>query len=711
MRFIASFLAFVIAPLSAHAIDKALLGEECYDILHSKEEVEQSERERCLEKFRSLSTIVITPSLRPEQVSSVPASFDFLNQTDLERSGAESLAEALRDLPGIEISDSGQAGLKRIRIRGEESRRVKILIDGQEFADQREVGTPLLIAPEMIERVEVLRGTGSVLHGSRAIGGVVNFITKKGGYHPVQATLSSKYYTASNGHQEFASLYGKYKEIGYRVSGTLAEHNDRNSADGDVENTSFDNNSFSLFLGKAFENHEISLIYEDYDSSSEVYVEPEVRFSPPFTDFQIDSPRRDRSKLGLFYDGNDLNDVISRLHLDAYYQRGVREFNTFSDLELAIGAGTLIRDSDVFTDSTQETLALNGQIVLNSSKSTETIIGVNLKSEDLDQLRVRNLIENGEQKVEPTIEDEARQDSLELFAENVWSFGDDFDIRAGLRGIWYESELRNTTREGLAPTSNTDTHIVAALGARYRGVEDATFWASWSQGFVYPTMINLGTGAYAGPNFVNPNPELEPETSNSFEIGARHQTHALMLESSLFYIDSRDYIDHVRCSAIEYECLMPAGRADRVYVNVDKARSFGAEFAARYQFEKITPYVNASWIRRRFERDNLATYETGIPALNTRFGVEYERTFDEILTWLDLYVRASSDADELDAEVVEQSAGWGTLNARLGVEFGGKRQYRLILDLLNLGDKSYSSSTENIPANGRSAVIQLVLDL
>ena len=155
-----------------------------------------------------------------------------LREKRIDRSGPDSLAEAVREVPSVEISDAGQAGQKRVRLRGEESRRTRILIDGQEFSDQREVGTPFLLAPEMIERIEVVRGTGSVLHGSRAIGGVINFITKKGGHRPIQGALSTLYDTATDGYQLFGSLYGSKNDFDYRIAGTVAEHEDRESPEG-----------------------------------------------------------------------------------------------------------------------------------------------------------------------------------------------------------------------------------------------------------------------------------------------------------------------------------------------------------------------------------------------------------------------------------------------------------------------------------------------
>ena len=714
LTFAGTWLFF--SPAKAYPIDREQLGEECYEVLHSEDTIDQDLKDSCLEKFKStLPRIVITPTRRAQDISLAPASAEIVLSQEIEQSGAESLAEALRDVPGIEITDSGQAGLKRIRIRGEESRRVGILIDGQEFADEREVGTPLLIAPELIERIEVVRGTGSVLHGSRAIGGVVNFITKKGGYHPIQGSVSSTYDSATDGNQVFGSLYGLFQGFDYRLSGTIAEHDDRDTPAGEIDNTSFENNSFSLYLGKNFDEHSLAIAYDNFQSNSEVFVEPEVASTPPFLDFRIDAPQRDRSKFSAFYDWEPEYESLERLHIDTYYQESEREFNTFSDLMLDFGAGPFIRNSKVFNSSNLDTIGLNLQLDLPLGDTNHLIIGLEAKRDELEQERLRELKENGSNVPGEFVIDEAHQTAIEGFFQDQWEFQDSWSLVAGLRAYWIESELDETTREGLLLSSTDDQHLITSLGLRYTGIEDATLWASWSQGYASPTLINLATGAFAGPDFVSPNSELDSETSNSFDFGFRFQNNLFKVDSAIFYTRAKDYIDHVRCSSTEVECIQPAvGRRDRVYVNINKVESFGAEMSAAFlPHAQLRPYINASLLRRRFETEVDSTYKTGLPNFSGRLGLELEKNLTTRLdTWLDFYLRVASESKERQNEgTFEEKAGWGTLNLALGVSLGAKRPIRFVLELLNLGDKLYTTSNENLPARGRSAVVKIIGDV
>ena len=70
-----------------------------------------------------LEEIVVTASRTRQRVFDSPASLSVINEAELARATVPSLAELMRDVPGVQVTDSGQPGLGRIRIRGEESRR------------------------------------------------------------------------------------------------------------------------------------------------------------------------------------------------------------------------------------------------------------------------------------------------------------------------------------------------------------------------------------------------------------------------------------------------------------------------------------------------------------------------------------------------------------------------------------------------------------
>jgi iron complex outermembrane receptor protein len=127
---------------------------------------------------------VTTVSKEPEEVWKAPAAIYVLTGEDIRRSGATSIPEALRLVPGVEVAriDSDQWA---VGIRGSEtnfSKAVLVLIDG------RSVYTPLYagvywdvqdVVLEDVDRIEVIRGPGATVWGPNSADGVINIITKK----------------------------------------------------------------------------------------------------------------------------------------------------------------------------------------------------------------------------------------------------------------------------------------------------------------------------------------------------------------------------------------------------------------------------------------------------------------------------------------------------------------------------------------------------
>lgn len=126
---------------------------------------------------------VTTASKEPEKVSQTPAAICVLTQEDIRRSGATSIPEVLRLVPGVEVAriDSDHWAIGIRGFGGEFSKSLLVLIDG------RSVYSPLFSGVywqlqdtllEDIERIEIIRGPGGTIWGANAVDGVINIITK-----------------------------------------------------------------------------------------------------------------------------------------------------------------------------------------------------------------------------------------------------------------------------------------------------------------------------------------------------------------------------------------------------------------------------------------------------------------------------------------------------------------------------------------------------
>jgi vitamin B12 transporter len=131
--------------------------------------------------------VVVTASGTAQSIDEVSKAVTVIDAQQMELRDEYSILEALRTTPGARVvQQGGPGGFSNIRIRGLRSIDTGVLIDGQRFRDAADTqGSANGFINELnvvsLERVEVLRGSGSSLYGSNAIGGVVNLVTDSGG--------------------------------------------------------------------------------------------------------------------------------------------------------------------------------------------------------------------------------------------------------------------------------------------------------------------------------------------------------------------------------------------------------------------------------------------------------------------------------------------------------------------------------------------------
>ncbi|MGH9831873.1 MAG: TonB-dependent receptor [Blastocatellia bacterium] len=131
--------------------------------------------------------VVVTAAGTAQSVDEVSKAVTVIDARQIELRDEYSVTETLRAAPGLRVTQLGGPGaMARIQIRGLRSFDTGILVDGLRFRDAADTqGSPNGYISELnivnCERVEVLRGSGSSLYGSHAIGGVVNLVTDQGG--------------------------------------------------------------------------------------------------------------------------------------------------------------------------------------------------------------------------------------------------------------------------------------------------------------------------------------------------------------------------------------------------------------------------------------------------------------------------------------------------------------------------------------------------
>lgn len=627
-----------------------------------------------------LDTITILGTGLSTEVMDSPASITVLEGDALRRTGSASVATMLRDVPGIHISEEG---IERITIRGENASRIAILVDGQKLTDHTDYGQPVLVDPTTIERIEVVRGSSSVVSGSRAIGGVVNIITKKGADRPFALTGTAGWFSATEGYRASLTASGSLEAgagmLDYRLSAGRMEQGDRESPDGPLIPSDVADKSISAHLGYRLNNHYFGMRAQRYDVAANVYID---RFDPvtetyePYPEFTINLPRRELNKLAAFYEGTDLTPWLDRLSVDVYRQTIDRLFHTYATL----GPAPLLRlQSD--SDDRQLTWGANLRAEMSLSDRSRTVVGLEYEDDSLtaDKFTLVPM------SVTPTIRhDRAKITTFSIFAQHEIDLRPDLTLNLG--GRWYDvsAKQRASTTNG-APNpleSNGDSLGMFSAGLVWTPAEDLAFRANISQGYIYPTLSQLFLETYADSAYIIGNPELSPERSTTLELGTRLDRSGTIVDATLFYSDAKDYIAKSFVAAPNiYQ-----------YENVDKARTWGIELHAEHHLADhgLTPYVTAALTRRELRYANgFVTADSGTPRIAGRVGLRKDWQAGEIWGDIDLFLRAESKARlRGNNGVLEDGVpGYGTLNLRAEANF--IHDVTLTVELNNLTNRSY----------------------
>lgn len=249
-------------------------------------------------------TIVVTATRTPIPLSDATVPVAVITREDIELSLSTDLSELLRFQAGIDIGRNGGPGqATSVFLRGTESNHTLVLVDGVRMNPSTIGGAAVQnIAPEMIERVEIVKGARSALFGTDAIGGVVNIITRR----------------TEEGHIEGGVGVGSFATQSWRLSGgnrgvdsefgfNLNSQNTDGYAprvDSDIKR-GYENLSANIYGLKRFGSNEVSVRHwraEGYAEYLDFFLNPvDQDFENAVTSIAVESKRSDEgvSKLVL----------------------------------------------------------------------------------------------------------------------------------------------------------------------------------------------------------------------------------------------------------------------------------------------------------------------------------------------------------------------------------------------------------------------------
>ncbi|MDJ0758804.1 MAG: TonB-dependent receptor [Woeseiaceae bacterium] len=268
-------------------------------------------------------TIVVTATRTETPISDAIVPVTVISRDDIELSGATDLAELLRFQAGIDIGRNGGPGqATSVFLRGTESNHTLVLVDGVRMNPGTIGGGAIQhITPEIIERVEIVKGARSALFGTDAIGGVINIITRRPQGTEAQfgaggGSFGSQSAFASAGHR------GGGSEIGITVDWADTDgYSPLKAVDID---RGYDNLSVSVFGSRAIGSATVTARHWSASGNVEYLdffgnpIDQDFRNSTTAVEWQQRVSEAGRSKLIVSYiqDEIDQNQVADFVHSD-----------------------------------------------------------------------------------------------------------------------------------------------------------------------------------------------------------------------------------------------------------------------------------------------------------------------------------------------------------------------------------------------------------
>jgi outer membrane receptor for ferrienterochelin and colicins len=450
--------------------------------------------------------IVVTGSREQELVENSVTKVDLIPRTFLRDSGYERVSDVLSEETGV-ITRSGSSGDRsETQIQGIDSRQSLILIDGYPVIGSRGIKRGILNMDRQstgrLDRIEVVKGAASALHGSDAIGGVINMITRQ----PVRKFDLNL--TASAGSFDAVDLRG----------------------DGGF----FHKGWHGFFDVERHKRNPYDLTPESFDTTSSGYRRYDYlgKFGRDFSD---------RFKVNLFanaFDNQDLGNLVGELGPSVTTTNdSAQNYGTTIDVGLAPLTQLTFRgyygkyDENSFVD-----LASSPNPIDETANLNERLY--RLESTISQVLGTRQLLQGGV---------EWSQNQYRGF-NRVLGDGQWQQIR--MVDGWFNDRIQAHERLTLTLGGRLNshslygTHLAPRVGTLFRVTDNLQLRASWGQGFRAPDLGQLYYRFLNPTNFyqVIGNPNLQPETSSTIQAGIDYRFRRVRFAGNYFRNDIKNFI-------------------------------------------------------------------------------------------------------------------------------------------------------------------------
>ena len=638
--------------------------------------------------------LVVTASRLEQPAAGSPRAVSVVDREQLDERMPRSTPEALADLPGVLLQKTNH-GSGSPYVRGLLGNQVLVLVDGVRLNNSTFRYGPnqylATIDPASIERVEVLRGSGAVLYGSDAIGGVINLVTRRArlseGPVRVSGDLSGKWMTGGmeqSGHAEaevssaWAALRGglSLRRFGDLVAGGslgVEAPSGYDEVSGDVSGV--------LRLGRT------SLLSVSYQHLHQGDVPRWDQVAQRgFARYAFD-PQVRQLAAGT-WEWFPASGPLARMDAGVSWHRSRerRERQTRGSSVLIVEQDTV---GTLGATLSAETRPVRGWTVLAGIDAYRDAIG--------SWRRDRNTALGTEVLKRGLYPDDSDASSVAAFVTGSWSRGA-LHLDVGGRHSLYNVSADDRTFGSidLSPSAT-----VGSVAASYRVAPGFELVGSVSQSFRAPNVDDVSTLGLFDYGIEVPSPDLSPERALGIEGGFRTRINRVAFSATAFRTSLRDLIDRVPSSYADSLYL----EGQRVYQKANVARAFVRGVEAEAEASLSGSLHAAAHLSYAYgHQPSSGQPMRRIPPLNGLVSLRWsgpDRLWVEGQWRMASAQRRLAPGDISDHRIgPDGTDGWNVFDVYAGRPLGSRLS--VSLGLVNLFDEGYRIHGSGIDSPGRS---------
>ena len=690
-----------------------------------------------------LPTVTVTATRTMEDIAKTPSSVSVVTQKDIEAKRVDTVADALQLLPGVYKSQVGNGGLQ---IRGFDSTNILVLLNGVPMNNTFNNGVDWEAIPvHTIDRIELVRGASSSLYGGRGVAGVISIQTKQ--VAPKESVQDIHWHgqIGHSSHGTWNNELGFDARVSDRVSVGVSAEQRRTGGfpgffivDGAYELEAGDKTitpdtpipqtkNGDYLLGsrgdKAFNNKNLSayatvklrdkesLTYSYlYTNNTYVYKNPMSTITekgkPVFAGVVKINDKEGvelRTSRYLGYDG-----------LREYHSHGLQYKNDANKIQASFSV--LDRKKDGFSSPANpttsdysgpgddsfypgKTINFDAQKIWENIGKHSIVAGFNWKQESFDQKR-RDLTNWRDHSSHDSTTypdgvyevNKGATRNVALFLQDTYRPNDDWAVYTGLRVDQFKKfDGQHITFDTGKKEYKTRHHGEGnytewspKVGVEHYVTDSLNVYASYGHSFNPPPLSQV----YRFSGTVKANPDLNPEKSDTFEIGLKKAWDTkTTLGITGFYVRTKDkvkLVTYYKNKKVDY----------KMYSNVDSETRRGVELELRHQLSpKWSVFGNYTWQTGRVNHNaipqtNAKAYEEtnfDIPKHIFHAGIEYNSAKWNAL-WDTQYISRRQSLDEVTGQY---GAADSYVISNLSVNYKVSKEATIQLGVQNVFDRIF----------------------